>query len=211
MAFVRESFIAKQMKKFGRKNAATVCLQLTIVKKNWFILFAYRPPSIDKEVFFDKISVSLNKILSKYDNITLAGDLNIDELGPSSNSSKNYLPNIKDIFGLTNLIKEPTCFKSQNSTLLDLILTNRPRSFMQSQNFETELSDCHKLACIILRASFQKLLPKIIKYRDQIDFKKSFFMIWIANYYKEIFKKIAMIHMKISQKFLLIFQIITLF
>ena len=211
MAFVRESFIAKQMKKFGRKNAATVCLQLTIVKKNWFILFAYRPPSIDKEVFFDKISVSLNKILSKYDNITLAGDLNIDELGPSSNSSKNYLPNIKDIFGLTNLIKEPTCFKSQNSTLLDLILTNRPRSFMQSQNFETELSDCHKLACIILRASFQKLLPKIIKYRDQIDFKKSFFMIWIANYYKEIFKKIAMIHMKNSQKFLLIFQIITLF
>ena len=212
MAFVRESFIAKQMKKFGRKNAATVCLQLTIVKKNWFILFAYRPPSIDKEVFFDKISVSLNKILSKYDNITLAGDLNIDELGPSSNSSKNYLPNIKDIFGLTNLIKEPTCFKSQNSTLLDLILTNRPRSFMQSQNFETGLSDCHKLVCNILKTSFKKLPPKIIKYRSQKDFdQKSFFLTWIANYCKGIFKKIVMIHMKNFQNFLLIFQIITLF
>ena len=33
---------------------------------------------------------------------------------------------MKDIFGLTNLIKEPTCFKSQNTTLLDLILTNGP-------------------------------------------------------------------------------------
>ena len=101
-----------------------------------------------------KFQSTLIKILGKYDNIILAGDLNIDELRPCSDSSKNHLPNMKDIFGLTNLIKEPTCFKSQNSTLLDLILTNRPRSFMQSQNFETELSDCHKLACIILRASF---------------------------------------------------------
>ena len=33
---------------------------------------------------------------------------------------------MKDIFGLTNLIKEPTCFKSQNTTLLDLILTGGP-------------------------------------------------------------------------------------
>ena len=33
---------------------------------------------------------------------------------------------MKDIFGLANLIKEPTCFKSQNATLLDLILTNGP-------------------------------------------------------------------------------------
>ena len=145
MAFVRESFIAKQMKKFGRKNAATVCLQLTIVKKKWFILFAYHPPSTDKEVFFDKISVSLNKILSKYDNITLAGDLNIDELRPSSNSSKNYLPNIKDIFGLTNLIEEPTCFKTcfcENSTLIDLILTK----LNQTQKFYaiSELRDRFK-------------------------------------------------------------------
>ena len=81
------------------------------------------------------MSVSLNKILDKYDNISLAGDLNIDELKLCSDSSKNHSSDMKDIFGLTNLIKEPTCFKSQNSTLLSLILTNRPRSFMQSQNF----------------------------------------------------------------------------
>ena len=74
--------------------------------------------------------------MGKYDNIILAGDLNIDELRPCSDSSKNHLYDMKDIFGLTKFIKEPTCFKSQNSTLLDLILTNTPRSFMQSQNFE---------------------------------------------------------------------------
>ena len=56
--------------------------QIAIVKKKWCILFTYRLPNTDKEEFFDEISVSLNKILSKYDNIILAGDLNIDELRP---------------------------------------------------------------------------------------------------------------------------------
>ena len=123
------------MKHFETKNAETICLALTIVKKKWCILFVYRPPNIDKEEFFDEMSVSLNKILDKYDNISLAGNLNIDELKLCSDSSKNHSSDMKYIFGLTNLIKEPPCFKSQNSTLLHLILTNRPRSFMQSQNF----------------------------------------------------------------------------
>ena len=64
---------------------------------------------------------------------------------------------MKDIFSLTNLIKEPTYFESQNSTFLDLILTIRPRSFIKSKNFETGLSDSHKLVCSILRASFNTL------------------------------------------------------
>ena len=174
--FVREGFIAKQMKNFETKNAETIFLELTIVKKEWCILFAYRPPSTVKEELFDEILVSLNKILGKYDNIILAGDLNIDELRPCSDSSKNHLPDMKDTFGPRNLIKEPNCFKSHNSTLLDLILTNRPRSFMQSHNFETGLSNCHKLVCSILRASFKKLPPKIIKYGDQKHFDQKKFL-----------------------------------
>ena len=93
------------MKNFEMKNAETICLELTIVKKKWCILLAYRPPDTDKEEFFDEISVSLNKISGKYDNIILAGDLNIDELRPYSDSSKNHLSDMKDIFRRTNLIK----------------------------------------------------------------------------------------------------------
>ena len=81
---------------------------------------------------------------------------------------------MKDIFSLKNLIKKPTCFKSQNSTLLNLILTNRPRSFIKSQNFEAGLSDCHKLVRSILRASFKKPPLKIIKYRDQKHIDQKF-------------------------------------
>ena len=91
MVFVREGFIAKQMKNFETKNAETICLELTIARKKWCIFFAYGPPNTDKKEFFDEISASLGKILSKYDNIIFAGDLNIDELRPSSDSLKNHL------------------------------------------------------------------------------------------------------------------------
>ena len=103
--FGREGFVGKQMKNFETKNAGTICFKLTIAKKKWCILFTYHPPNTDKEEFFNEISVSLNKILGKYDNIILAGDLNIDELRPCSDSSKSYLSDMKDIFSVTNLMK----------------------------------------------------------------------------------------------------------
>ena len=176
MVFIREGFIAKQIKDFETINSETICVELTINKRKWCILFAYRPPNTNKHDFFSEISISLNKMIGKYDNIVLAGDLNIDDSISLSESSQNHLSDMKDVFSLTNLIKEPTCFKSQNGTLLDLILTNRPRSFMKSQSFETGLSDCHKLVCSILRASFKKLPPKIVKYRDNRNFNQEKFL-----------------------------------
>ena len=56
------------------------------------------------------------------------------------------------------------------------MLTNRPRSFLKSQNFEIGLSDCHKLAVSILRASFKKLPRKVITYRDQKRFSQDHFL-----------------------------------
>ena len=84
--------------------------------------------------------ITLNKIHGKYEHILLAGDFYIDELTTDSDSS-NHLSDVKDVFNLTNVVKKPTCFKSQDRTLIDLMLTNRPRSFLKSQNFEIGLND----------------------------------------------------------------------
>ena len=118
---------------------------------------------------FNEIYITLNKILDEYDNILLTGDLNIEELKPDWDLS-NHLPDAKDAFNLTNLVNKPTCFKSQDGTLIDLMLTNRMRSFLKSQNFEIGLSDCHKLVVSILRVAFKKLPRKIITYRNQKRF-----------------------------------------
>ena len=92
--------------------------------------------------------------------------LQIDDVDEfSSNSWKSNLTDTKDKLSLTNLIKEVTCFKFQNSTLLNLILANRPKSFMIFQKFDTCLSDCSKLFCSVLRAYFEKIPFKIVKLR----------------------------------------------
>ena len=121
------------------------------------------PTDKNKCTFFNEIYVTLNKILGKYDNFLLPGDLNIDELKTGSDSS-NHLCDATGVFNLTNLVKKTTCFKSQDGTVIDLMLANRPRSFLKSQNSEIGLSDCHKLVVSILRASFKTFPRKT--YRD---------------------------------------------
>ena len=71
-------------------------------------------------------------MLCKYDNILLEGDLNI-ELKTGLDSSNN-LSDAKDVLKLKNLFKKPACFKLEDGTLIDSMLTNRPRSFLKSQN-----------------------------------------------------------------------------
>ena len=50
----------------------------------------------------------------------------------------------------------PSCFY--------LMLTNSQRSFPSSCAMETDLSDIHRMTVTVMKASFQKLKPKVIHY-----------------------------------------------
>ena len=174
IVFVRKGIISKQLSEFETKTAETICIELTISNKKWCILFCYRPPKFNKNAFFEEIATSLNKISNKYENILLAGDLNIDF--EENNAVSNHLSDLSDMFNFQNLVKEKTCFKSEKGTLIDLFLTNKPRSFQKTQNFVTGISDCHKLIITVLRASFKKLPPKVVVYRNYKDFNEKSFL-----------------------------------
>ena len=102
----------------------------------------------------------------------------------------NYEPSdfaISDFCGthnLKNLIRVPTCYKSlDNPTCIDLILTNRPRSFQKSTAIETGLSDFHKMAITILKTSFKKAPPRVILYRNFRNFSPiKFRQDWESTY-----------------------------
>ena len=78
---------------------------------------------------------------------------------PTLDSSK-HLSDQNDIFSLTNLVTDSSCFRSNKDSLIDLMLTDKLKSFYKSHSFVTGLSDCHKLIVSILRTSFQKCPPK---------------------------------------------------
>ena len=94
---------------------------------------------------------------------------------PNSDSS-NHLSDQNDTFSLTNLVTDSTCFKSNKGSLINVMLTNKPKSFYKSHSFVTGLSDCHKLIVSILRTSFQKLPPNFVMYRNQKNFHESNFL-----------------------------------
>ena len=54
--------------------------------------------------------------------------------------------NFCQIYGCKNTAKDKNCLKNLiNSAFIDLIITNRPKSFQESEAIETGLSDFHKM------------------------------------------------------------------
>ena len=138
-------------------------------------MFGYRPESINRDLFFQEVNNKLSKAISKYENIMLIGDLNID-LNIPNNDKHNYLNDLCDVFNLNNLIKNKTCDKSKHGTSIDVILTNKSRSFQKTTTIETGLSDHHKLILTFFKTTFQKLKPKNITFRDMKKFDVEAFL-----------------------------------
>ena len=113
--------------------------------------------------------------MSKYDNIFVAGDLDIDT-GVRSKDTNNYLCDFMDSFSLNNLIKVKKCYKSVSGTILDIMLTNKVRSFQKTSTVTTGISDCHKMIITCLKAHLKKLSPKKIVYRDYKNVNKNAFL-----------------------------------
>ena len=117
-------------------------LKLTYIKKRFLGNF-YNPSKnlIDSQLTL--LETCLDHYCQLYDNIILLGDFNSEINEPAMN-------NFCEMFDLKNLVKENTCFKSQeNPTCIDLILTNRCRSFQNTYAIETGLPDFHKMALTV--------------------------------------------------------------
>ena len=128
IVFVKTGLITKRFKSFETLNAETICLELNISGRKWFIVFAYRPESINRELFFEEITTCLNKATKNYDYIVLAGDLNVDIDTPSTDKG-GFLNDLCITFDLSNLINKKTCTKKIEGSSLDVFLTNHPKCF----------------------------------------------------------------------------------
>ena len=74
------------------------------------------------------------------------------------------------------LIKDPTCFEnSENLSCIDVTLTSNPYSVQNSSVIETGLSNFQKMIVTVKKATYQKLKPKIVLYKDYIKFSEDVF------------------------------------
>jgi hypothetical protein len=85
---------------------------------------------------------------------------------------------IFDVFDLTNVINEPTCFPAiNNPSLLDIIFTNMPKKCQNILNFNCGISDCHNMIGFTLDLIVPKPLDRWIKYRSFKSFNEEEFFI----------------------------------
>ena len=67
------------------------------------------------------------------------------------------MKNFCQIYGCKNIVKDKTCFKNpRNPTCIDMIITNRPKSFQESEVVETGLSDFHKMSLTVMKVFYNK-------------------------------------------------------
>ena len=106
-------------------NIEHISIEMNLRKRKWVVIGIYKSPNINKVAFINQLTSCLGNISCKYENIILMGDFTMT---PENQNMQQLL----QTFSLDNLIKEPTCFKSENPTCIDLILTNQNQYLIHS-------------------------------------------------------------------------------
>ena len=76
------------------------------------------------------------------------------------------------VYNLINLIKEPAFHKKPSKpSCIDLILTNKPQRFKYSCVIKAGLSNFHRMTIMIMKATFEKLQPRVVNYTDYKSFE----------------------------------------
>ena len=146
-------------------NVECFFTEINIRNQKWLLCCLYNPHRNNISNHISHLSKGLDNYVSHYDNILFLGDFNSQPL-------KNYVNEFCNIYNLSNLVKEPTCYKNpDNPSYIDLFLTNRPKC-LQSM-IKTGISDFHKMIITVLKLFYKNQKPKIIHYRNYKNFNAS--------------------------------------
>ena len=116
-------------------------VEVTTKSGKWCLFNVYKPPRINALTFYDFMSSKCEILLTQSKLFLSLGDMNLNTL-----RSDCKLNELCDVFNLKNMIVNPTCFK-ETPSLVDVILTDRPRCFSGVLNTDYGCSDFHNLIC----------------------------------------------------------------
>ena len=109
------------------------------------LLGMYKNPRTDPVLFKVFFEETCEQVSETYDNLMIIGDLNFNML------QDNMLSAIMPPFSLANMIKEVTCFKSNQPTLIDVMLVTKRKKILKSFSENTGISDFHNIIGGVLR------------------------------------------------------------
>ena len=164
LVYIKETIPSKKLKQLILpKNLQILPIEINLRKSKWLIIPVYRPPSTPENYFIENMNKIIEYYSHKYDNILTLGDFNMET---SCNTMEQFMKG--HLFH--SLYKKPTCYKSKRGRCIDLLLTNKNRSFKFTNAFETGMSDHHLMIYTMFRTTFDKNEPNIIKYGSYKNF-----------------------------------------
>ena len=110
-----------------------IFVEINLRKTKLSVCYSYNPHKSNIANHLKKMYKVLDKLSATYGNLILPGDLNL-VLEMERNSQ------FLNLYNLKNFVKQETSFKNPDKPIsIDLIQTNCPRSFTNTDTFETEL------------------------------------------------------------------------
>ena len=128
-------------------------IELHVAGEKIMLLGMYKNPKTDPVRFKNYFEETCEKVSDSFENIIVIGDLNFNMF------HDNTLSTIIPPLNLTNVINEPTCYKSVTPTLIDVMLVTKRRKILRSFSKNTGISDFHNLIGGVLR--IHKPPPKV--------------------------------------------------
>ena len=169
LLYVREDILAKVLQS-DFPAAESFCAEIILHKKRWLINCSYNPHKNNIRRHLEVVTKTLDSYYSKYENVIFLGDFNAGVL-------ETPITSFCEPYNLKSVIKQSTCFKNpEKPSCIDLILTNRPKSFQSTCVIETGLSDFHRMTLSVLKMHFRKLPPKVITYRNFSNYDNANFI-----------------------------------
>ena len=161
LLYIKEGVPAREvsLEQSTAKEIEAKAIEINLHKIKWLLIGIYRPPSLSKTFLLEEMCKNLENFCTKYENFTIIGDFNL------SKDDKSLYQFVREL-SLENVVKVPTCFKSDNPTCIELVLTIDKRKISYINVIETGLSDFHAMVATTLKGSFHKNGPRIITYRD---------------------------------------------
>ena len=141
--YIRRGLITRRINHLEGSYIESTALLVQPRRSSKWTLFlcTYKPRNVTKHVCEPEFNSMLFNASQHYDNLAILRDLNCDISHPDKGYREGRT--LLDLMNEYNLIREPTRVTEMSSSLIDVILKNRPRSFLTSGTFNLGLSDHH--------------------------------------------------------------------
>ena len=170
LVFVNNDIPCKYLRNFHLpRDIQAIVIEINLKQRKLLVVSIYRPPDQNLDYFLSSITSLLDHYLTIYEDFVIMGDFNVNESNPVMETFLNQ-------HNYKNIIKNKTCYKSLEGSCIDLIITSRPSLHQFSQVFETGMSDHHSVIYTMLKSTYTRLEPNILRNRSYKDFYEECFL-----------------------------------